>query len=52
LIKGVIVDDACERIEDAFADFTWPLQRALQQLRRALLIPHSSIENLVHDGTK
>jgi hypothetical protein len=34
-IKGVIVDDAYVRIQDAFSDFTWPLQRALRQLRRA-----------------
>jgi hypothetical protein len=36
LIKGAIVDDADERIEGAFSNFTWPLQRALQRLRRAL----------------
>jgi hypothetical protein len=36
LIKGVIGDDAYERIQDAFSDFTWPLRRASQQLRRAL----------------
>ena len=36
LIKGVIVDDGCERIEDAFADLICPLQRALQRLRVAV----------------
>ena len=36
LIKGLIVDHAYERIEDGFSDFTWPLRRALQQLRMAL----------------
>jgi hypothetical protein len=36
LIKGVIVGDACARIEDAFTDFAWPLQHALQRLRGAL----------------
>jgi len=35
-LKDVIVDVASERIEDAFSDFNWPLQRALRQLRRAL----------------
>jgi hypothetical protein len=36
LIKGVIVDDVYGRIEDAFSNFTWPLQRALRRLRRVL----------------
>jgi hypothetical protein len=35
-LKNVILDVASERIEDAFSDFNWPLQRALRQLRRAL----------------
>jgi hypothetical protein len=35
-LKDVIVDVASGRIEDAFSDFNWPLQRALRQLRRAL----------------
>jgi hypothetical protein len=35
-LKDVIVDVASERIEDAFSDFNWSLQRALRQLRRAL----------------
>ena len=30
------VGDPYDRIEDSFSDFTWPVQRALQQLRRAL----------------
>jgi hypothetical protein len=36
LIEGVLIDDTHERIRDAFSNFTWPLQRALQRLRRAL----------------
>jgi hypothetical protein len=35
-LKNVIVDVASGRTEDAFSDFNWLLQRALQQLRRAL----------------
>jgi hypothetical protein len=35
-IKGVIVDDAQERLSEAFAALDWPLQRALRQLREAL----------------
>ena len=35
-VKGLIIDDARERIDDAFGELRWPLKRALRQLREAL----------------
>jgi hypothetical protein len=35
-VKGFIVDDAQERINDAFDELRWPLERALRELRRAV----------------
>lgn len=35
-VKGFIVDDAQERVNEAFAELDWPLKRALAQLRQAL----------------
>jgi hypothetical protein len=52
LITGVIVDVGYQRTKVAFSEFTWPPQLVLQQLRRALLIPRSSIEILVREGTR
>jgi hypothetical protein len=34
--KGFIVDDAQARMNDAFDELRWPLERALRQLRGAL----------------
>ena len=36
IVKGFIVDDAQERIDDAFSELRWPLERALRELRKAL----------------
>jgi hypothetical protein len=36
IVKGSIVDDAQESLNEAFAALDWPLQRALRQLRAAL----------------
>jgi hypothetical protein len=35
-VEGFIVDDAQERVKEAFDELDWPLQRALRQLREAL----------------
>ena len=35
-VKGFIVDDAQESLNEAFSALDWPLQRALRQLREAL----------------
>jgi hypothetical protein len=36
VVAGLIVDDAQESLNEAFAELDWPLQRALRQLREAL----------------
>lgn len=35
-VKGFIVDDAQERVNEAFDELRWPLERALRQLRGTL----------------
>jgi hypothetical protein len=35
-VRGVVVDDLHECVDEAFLEFDWPLKRALRRLREAL----------------